>query len=319
VAVSLRWLAWAALAVAVGGCARSAPRGEVTVACVGDVMLGRGVARACQVHGPDYPFAEVAPVLRRADLAFGNLEGSLGGRETRFPRVNALLAGPEMAPALARAGFGVLSLANNHAIDGGRAGLRKTLAALQAAGITAVGAGRTAAEAEAGTVRNVRGLRIGFLAFSDFPYTNFVQDADRETVLQLSEDNLRRLLPPLRRRCEVLIVSLHWGQEGVRAVSSYQRRLAHLAADLGAAVVFGHHPHVRGPVEAYHGALIAYDLGNLVFDDQSYGGNEGAILMCRVSKQGVQSHQLIATRVEDCRAVPAKPGTAALRWQQGGR
>ena len=60
------------------------------------------------------------------------------------------------------------------------------------------------------------------------------------------------------------------------------------------------------------GALVAYDLGNLVFDDQSHGGNEGAILVCRMSKQGVQAHQLIATRVKDCRAVLEKPGAAAL-------
>jgi poly-gamma-glutamate capsule biosynthesis protein CapA/YwtB (metallophosphatase superfamily) len=71
-------------------------------------------------------------------------------------------------------------------------------------------------------------------------------------------------------------------------------------------------------VETYHGALIAYDLGNLVFDEQSYGGNEGTILVCRVSKQGVEGYDQIRTRVQDCRAVLAKPGTAALRWQQGG-
>ena len=264
------------------GCA---PR-TVTLTCVGDVMLGRGVAQLCASRGPDYPFAQVAPLLRQGDLTFGNLEGPLTDLPTRFPRVNALHGRPEMAGALARAGFRVLSVANNHAIDYGRPGLAQTREVLTGAGLVPVGAGATQAEAERGAVVAAAGVPVGFLAYSNFPYTDFVLDPDRESVLMLNEEALRRTIPPLARRCRVLVVSFHWGREGERGVSDDQRRLAHLAVDLGASLVVGSHPHVRGEIEPYRHALIAYDLGNLVFDDQSYGGNEGWVLQCVCDDNG---------------------------------
>jgi len=156
-------------------------------------------------------------------------------------------------------------------------------------------------------VVRLRGLRVGFIAFSNFPYVNFVQDSRREAILMLSEDNLRRCLPPLRRRCEVMVVGFHWGQEGSFVLTDRERALAHLAADLGATVVVGSHSHVRAPIEDYRGSLIAYGLGNLVFDEQSYGGNEGLILVCRVGREGVRGYEAIPTRVEECRAVLEKP------------
>ena len=90
-------------------------------------MLGRDVALAVQQHSPLYPFEPVLSELRGSDILFGNLEGPLTDRTSRFPRVNALHASPQMAETLAQVGFNVLSLANNHAVDFGRAGLEQTL------------------------------------------------------------------------------------------------------------------------------------------------------------------------------------------------
>jgi poly-gamma-glutamate synthesis protein (capsule biosynthesis protein) len=284
----------ALFALLVAGCTHS-----ITLTCTGDVMLGRGVARVCAEKGPDYPFAPVAPLLREADLTFGNLESPLTDLPTRFPRVNALRGSPEMAGALRRAGFDVMSLANNHAIDYGRPGLAQTVQVLQRAGITPVGAGATLAEAEQGAVVAVRGVPVGFLAFSNFPYVDFVRDPARESIAMLSEEALRRTVPGMARRCSILVVSFHWGREGSRVVSAEERHLAHLAVDLGADLVVGHHAHVRGEIEQYRGRLIVYCLGNLVFDQDSYGGNEGYILQCRYEDGGkLIDRSAVAVRVE---------------------
>ena len=279
----------------------------VTLTCVGDIMLGRDVAVACEEHGPAWPLAEVAGELARADLTFGNLECPLTNAATRLPRVNSLRASPDMARVLADAGFDVLGLANNHAADYGRPGLTETLSALEEAGITPVGAGRTLADAKAGRVITVRGMRVGFAGFSNFPYVNFTHDPARPGIAMLSEEALRECLPPLARRCDVLMVSFHWGKEGAREVSDFERRTAHLAVDLGADLVVGHHAHVRGEIERYRGAIICYCLGNLAFDDSSWGGNEGWILRCRVSRSGVKSFEALPVEVADCRARHAVP------------
>jgi poly-gamma-glutamate synthesis protein (capsule biosynthesis protein) len=295
-------LALLACTLVASGCRRVAEPDGVTLACVGDVMLGRDVARMCERQGDAYPFAQVGDLLSAPDIAFGNLEGVLATRDTRYPRVNALYAPPHMAGVLSRVGFDVLSLANNHAIDCGRAGLLTTIEALQRHGITPVGAGRTAAEAEAGAVVRAGPLRVGFLAYSHFPYTNFVHDPERASILLLDEASLRRTVPALRGRCDCLVVSFHWGQEGVRKPSGHERRLARLALNLGADLVVGHHAHVRGEVQRRGRALVAYCLGNFVFDGRSYGGNEGYILRCRLTADGVEDQTLIPVEVADCQA-----------------
>jgi poly-gamma-glutamate capsule biosynthesis protein CapA/YwtB (metallophosphatase superfamily) len=291
-----------AASVLVGGCSDSRSGPRVTLTCVGDVMLGRDVRRLCASRGREYPFEQVADLLGASDLTFGNLESPLADGTVRFPRVNALLGAPDMAPVLQQVGFDVMSLANNHAIDGGRTGLRRTCEHLRAAGIEPVGVGATLAEAERGVVVTARGLRVGFLAYSHFPYMSFIHDPERESILMLNEQTLRRTIPPLARRADVVVVSYHWGKEGRRDVSDYERRLAHLAIDLGADIVIGHHAHVRGEIEEYNGGLIAYCLGNFVFDEDSYGGNEGYILRCRLSASGIVDHETTPVRVVDCQA-----------------
>jgi len=282
------------------GCLYAPEEPRVTVACVGDVMLGRGVARACAKYGNEYPFQALGESLTKADITFGNLEAPLAVGPVRDPRVNAVYASPGMAPVLKQTGFDVMSLANNHAIDCGRGGLRQTLKALEQAGIIPVGAGKNAACAEAGAVLSSRGIRVGFAAYSGFPQATFVHDPQRPSIALLNTDRLRRTIPPLRRLCDVLVVAFHWGKEGVAETSDHERALAHLAMDLGADVVVGHHAHVRGEIEHRDGKLACYCLGNLVFDPESYGGNEGCILTCEFGKTGLVGASTTPVSVVNC-------------------
>jgi len=288
-----------ALLVALG-----APRHhEVTITLVGDVMLGRGVADAIMEHGPHYPFEQVAAELSRGDLLFGNLEAPLTDRGIRIPRVNSLRGEPEMAPALAEVGFDAVSLANNHAIDYGREGLERTCEVLEAAGVAPVGVGATLAGARACRVIEARGVRVGFVAFSNFPEAVFIHDSQRTSICLLSDEALAAVIPAAARQCDVLVASVHWGQEGERWTSDFERATAHRMIDLGADIVVGHHAHVRGEVERYRGGIIAYGLGNLVFDADSYGGNEGWVLHVRATRDGVSEVEAVPVRVRECRAV----------------
>lgn len=295
--MGLHVLSVVAAVALLAGCVSTGDRATVTVACAGDVMLGRGVAEVCETRGNDYPFAGLRGVLASAELTFANLETPLTHRRKIAPRINALRASPQMAGALQRAGFDVLGLANNHMIDCGREGLLDTLAALRGEGISPVGAGATLQEAEQGAVITVNGVRAGFQAYSRFPEATFVHDPGRASLLLLSEESLRRTIPPLKGRCDALVVGFHWGKEGVAKTSPSERGLAHLATDLGADVVVGHHAHVRGEIEPLGRSLIAYCLGNLVFDEQSYGGNEGLILTCTLGRGGLRGYSVTPVKL----------------------
>src|SRR4051794_19464216 len=113
----------------------AAPDGtEVRLLFVGDLMPGRYVRTSMRIHGYDAPFDQVRSFFSSADLALGNLEGPLvSGRipiPTPFPNQLVLSGEDKVAPALARAGLDILSLANNHSWDAGADGLQSTMNAL---------------------------------------------------------------------------------------------------------------------------------------------------------------------------------------------
>ena len=276
----------------------AADRGEVVLAAGGDVTLGGRLEEHLQAlaiqdgtldpHG--YPFARIAHHLRGADLALVNLEGPFTRRGQRLPKNFNFRASPHMAAALSRAGIGAVSLANNHVMDYGTAGLQDTLAALAREGIVGFCAGPTLPAARRGVVVERRGLRIGLLGYL-FLGDNSIEPpaifagpgrpgvAGHHWSAAAVEAMVRQDVASLRPRVDALVVSFHWGREKRHEPEAYQRRLGRAAVDAGAQVVVGHHPHVIQGLEAYRGGLIAYSLGNFVFGGKWRPEDTDAILL----------------------------------------
>ena len=145
------------------------PRPPVHLLAVGDLMLDRRLGEALQQGDIEYPFAEVAETLRAADITVGNLESALGEggepEDKRYP----FRAPVEAAAALGLAGFDVLSLANNHAMDYGPETLLAAIELLRAENVAAVGAGANAAAAHAPLIIEQDGLTIAFLSYVNVP------------------------------------------------------------------------------------------------------------------------------------------------------
>jgi poly-gamma-glutamate synthesis protein (capsule biosynthesis protein) len=232
----------------------------------GDVMLSRFVGRlAAGKHDPTWPLHEVANLFRSADLAFVNLESPFSDQGRRVEKGMVFRAEPDMIAALQAAGIDIVSTANNHARDCGVHGIEFTLDLLSRNGILAVGTGTTAELAHQGAIIARNGVGFGFLAYTfDQSNGNHADRDDRVAMMNLDEmtSDVKRLL----ERSDVVIVSMHAGNEYQAVVNAQQRRFARAAIDAGASVVAGHHPHVTQPLEIYAGGLIFYSLGNLVFD-----------------------------------------------------
>lgn len=250
---------------------------QVTVAAVGDIMLGSTFpdeSKGSLLPADDGAqlLAEVAPVLQAADVAFGNLEGPLLDdgpsdkcRNAKPGRCYAFRVPERYGENLARAGFKVLSLANNHVGDFGDAGRTRTREVLGRLGIAYSGAVGEAA------FLDVRGVRVALIAFSVSSGTNDLRDVE----------SAAQLVTGLHEKADLVVVSFHGGAEG----AGYQhvpvgpepfygedrgdvRRFAHAVVDAGAALVLGHGPHVVRGLELYRGRLVAYSLGNFA----TYGG-----------------------------------------------
>ena len=238
----------------------------ITLAMVGDIMMGTTYPDTLLPYKDGaFLFRDTKQVLRRADIALGNLEGPLcdGGKSTKKDTLNnyAFRTPTSFAPLLRDAGFDFLSMANNHANDFGEEGILSTEQALHGQGIKYAGVkGRF----EAAVIKR-KGKRIGICAFGHNPYT--LRHTDLQTV--------KRVILALQNRADIIVVSFHGGAEGrTRSHLPYGkeeffkenrgslRELAHYCIDLGADVGYGHGPHVVRCVEVYKGRFIAYSLGN---------------------------------------------------------
>jgi poly-gamma-glutamate capsule biosynthesis protein CapA/YwtB (metallophosphatase superfamily) len=271
----------------------------VTIDAVGDVMLGSAVADLVRTNGPDAPFEYILPLLKRADGVVGNLECVLSTKGAPTSAKNSaavrahkewLVRGtPDAARGLKDAGFAAVSLANNHTMDYGAPALRDTLVTLVSNGIAPAGAGDDLERARQPALFERAGVRFALIAVSDIIPRGFAAGPHRAGIApgrslvngdidERSNAEMRAAISTAKRKADVVIVYEHWGDELVTVPSAEQRRSAREAIDAGASVVLGSHSHVLGPIEAYRGGLIAYSLGNFVFDSFPGPGADTEVL-----------------------------------------
>ena len=251
---------------------------ETKILFGGDVMLARGVAQAARVHNDySWPFREIAPIFRDADIAFVNLEGPFAAIPNPESTNMVFRVQREMVAGLATAGIDVVSTANNHARDAGAQGVELTLSVLRERGIAAAGTGRDFKEAHAGVVLTRKGTRFGFLAYTYDANNGIYTDIDPRIALA-DAAQMRVDVASLWQRADVVIISMHHGWEYYTTANPLQKAFAKAAIDAGAAVVVGHHPHVVQPWERYGSGVIFYSLGNLVFDQSEPAATKKGLL-----------------------------------------
>lgn len=255
------------------------PLAPLTVAAVGDIMLGTDFPRD-RLPPPGMDLLEpVASSLQQADIAFGNLEGVLqdGGdpvKRCSNPAHCYLFRTPSrFVEQLKAAGFDAMSLANNHARDFGEEGRSHSMEALANAGIYHSGRDGDVASWE------VRGRKVALIAFAPFGGSNSM----------LFPEVVQQRIRVLDQSHDLVLVSFHGGAEGadvthVPFTTEYYHgenrgdvvEFAHLAVEAGADLVLGHGPHVPRALELYHERLIAYSLGNFAtYQGISVSGKKG--------------------------------------------
>lgn len=254
------------------------PLSRCSLACVGDVNLD--LDQFDLGYGYEYPWTGVAGLLQAADLAFANLECAVSYRGSPVPGKGFTFRGsPASIPAMRGAGIDVVSHANNHARDFGGEALVDTLFHLEANGIAHCGSGADITQARRPAYLTANGLRVAFLAYNDVNYYGWPAGPGYPGVADASDaGRIAAEVSAARERSDLVVVSFHWGVEKEYDPTSRQRYLAHLAVDHGADLVLGHHPHVVQGMEIYKGRLIAYSLGNFVFNPGSVQGTYSALL-----------------------------------------
>lgn len=244
----------------------------------------------------DESFAATGDLLRGADITFGQLETSFASRGVRLPQArHAVLARPDGAAALGRAGFNVISMAGNHCMDWGHEAFFETKANLEASGIAVVGAGANIAEARTPALFTLGdGTRVAVLAYSSILPHSYWADERRpgcapmraHTVYEQIEhdqpgtparvhtyphrEDLAAMQADIRaakQRADVVIVSQHWGIHFVRAaIADYERDVARAAVAAGADAVIGGHAHILKGCDVIDGKPVFHSLCNFATD-----------------------------------------------------
>jgi poly-gamma-glutamate capsule biosynthesis protein CapA/YwtB (metallophosphatase superfamily) len=246
------------------------PGPSITLALLGDVMLGRAVRPSSET------FSYLEPYLATADLALANLESPLTDAPVQTESPYALCAAPDNVTYLADAGFDLLALSNNHSLDCGPKGLVETQSTLTAAGLGFIGPDHEP------VYRVINGIRLAFLAF----------DATGIFNIQTAAQAVRSA----REAGAVVIVAIHWGAEYQAGASTGQKQIAGELAEAGAALIWGHHPHVLQPAEWIHDdrTLVLYSLGNALFDQYGLAATRrSALVFVTLDSSGAQELEIV--------------------------
>jgi poly-gamma-glutamate synthesis protein (capsule biosynthesis protein) len=264
----------------------------------GDAMLSRGVHdRILAAHDFALPFRKIAPLFTGSDIAFLNLESPFSDREPARRGELIFRAAPETIAGLQLAHVAIASTANNHSRDCGAHGVEFTIAWLRQHGIQPIGSSESEARTHGGVILERNSIRFGFLGYTYDQQNGNWHDVDKRIALA-NPGILCRDVTELRRRADVVIVSMHYGIEYRPQPSKEQIAFAHAAIDAGATLVIGHHPHVAQPQEAYHGGLIFYSLGNFVFDQyQREATQHGELVQVSFLGRSILSTYIIPIRI----------------------
>jgi len=262
----------------------------VTIGFVGDIMVHNSQLQRAWMgendRGEDsgYDFTSTfewfTPYLKLSDLMMGNLETTLGGPNTawitdeqytfrEYQAYPTFTTPDELAPALASAGFDLLGTANNHCMDSNLEGATRTLTILGNAGLSATG---TSANGSPEPWRaDIEDFKISIIAWTA-SVNGLISSRGMETInvfnARGNDGRLQEMLDEIHKEAalnrDLIILSIHWGQEYFGEPDQYQKNLADLAIEAGADIIIGSHPHVFQPVEIRNDVFVAWSLGNFI-------------------------------------------------------
>lgn len=232
---------------------------QIKISAAGDVVLGwdekfsthNRFDSVLKEKGNDYKyfFKNVKHIFETDDLTIVNLETPLTNATKKATKQFAFKGKPEYTQILKEGSIEAVNLANNHTYDYLQQGMKDTISALTKANIENFGEGHR-------SIKEVKGIKIGNLGYKGWNNSQSVKTG------------IKKDIEKMKKAADLVIVSFHWGEEGVNYPNNIQKDLGRFSIDSGADLVIGHHPHVIQGIETYKNKNIIYSLGNF-----SFGGN----------------------------------------------
>ena len=246
------------------------PDVHYTLSFVGDCTLGTYKDKWYSGYGfilkvgedYDYPFANVREIFENDDLTIANLEGVLADKGGSAASKTFTFRGPTAyTQILTGSSVEAVTLANNHTMDYGDAGYASTKKVLEEAGVN------FAEEYGSSIMTLDGGMKVALYALNDVLYP-VKEKQVTEDIQKLKEEG-----------AELIIVAIHWGNEGEYRPTERQEKLGKMLIDAGANIVYGHHPHVLQHIEQYNEGIIYYSMGNFCFGGHTNPRDKDSVII----------------------------------------
>jgi len=264
----------------------------ITLTAAGDCLMhGPEIRSGLQEDGSyrfDTFFADVAGLIREGDYSSTDLEAALAGPESGYTGYPMFNSPDEIANTFKQAGFDLVVTANNHSLDRGYSGGIRTLKVLRQAGLQTLGTYRNRSEANTFLIKDIRGVKVGYLAYTYSTNGIPVPAEHGEYVNLLEKDKILADIKALRPQVDVLILILHWGVEYQPRPGQDQIFMAREFIEAGADAILGSHPHVVQTMEVVRvkgkPKFVIYGMGNFISNQQGLERNCGIVLKLRFKK-----------------------------------
>ena len=286
----------------------------------GDLMAGRRLEPIVAEKGYSYLFEKIAPFISRGEIVFGNLEtpivytAGIPALETLAGKSIYLYSQEGFAVGLKAAGYNILSLANNHALDYKENGLLQTMALLDKNNIRYNGVAKSRfGKPNLPVVFEVDGKKIGILCYSQVSPEIFKASTKKYGTVPADAGVIGNDLEAAKKNVDFIVVYMHWGTEG-QPVQKWQKKFSRFIINSGADLIIGSHTHLFQDIELYKGKYIFYGLGNFVFDMESEATKYSAIVKMKIKNGNLIEPVLIPLYLNKYRPEPIVTAAVAEKF-----
>lgn len=281
----------------------------VTLSFAGDVFMDGSLRVLIDKNGIDYPWEMVKEYFQNDDITIINLETSITTRGQKWEdKLYNFKSDPQNLKALKEAGVEVVNLANNHTLDYGYEGFLDTLDYLEQYEIKRVGGGKNKEDALKGVILERKGVKIGILGFSRVvPHVDWYATSKRPGIAGAYDAHINEVIDrvtEMKKDVDILVLSIHWGEEGSNMPRQKEIDLARKLVDSGVDIIMGHHSHVLQGIEIYKGKPIFYSLGNFIFGSKSEIARETMIAQVVLKNKSISRVHIIPCTIEYGRPIP---------------
>ncbi len=262
---------------------------KLSLIMVGDALIHSAVYNNGLNNDGTYDFTKmltkVKPIVKSYDLAFYNQESILGGKEiglSTYPRFNSPY---EVGDAFLDAGFNLVSLANNHALDRGEEALNNSLNYWQSKEAYTAGSYSSFENRDNIKIATKNNISYALLAYTTVT-NGLTRPNGKEYYLNVyDEEQVKQDILKVRDKVDLLMVSMHFGTEYTFKQTLEQEQIANFLASLGVDIIIGHHPHVVEPITFINNTLVIYSLGNFISGQDTINRLTGVMVGIDVKKE----------------------------------